>query len=229
MTDADFRAMAKAVNRWLSFQIGCGREMLLSEAYLCQPLAEFLLHHHNGTLDTEYAHPQFSQGGRGRPRQVDFVLLSPETRALDVAIESKWIADRQYSKQAIVDDLLRLECLRQPGRYVRRYFLVAGRQVNFTEHFASVTMNAEGTRRPFSDHLLSFDTNDRHRNVSIRNCEPFRRPYYKSFSEDYGVQLPLGVRTHLLNVRTNDGIAVYLWKIESRKNRQTFDPIAEGW
>ena len=229
MTDAEFRNMAKGVNRWLSFQMLCGREMLLSEGYLCQPLAEFLLQHHNGALATEFAHPQLNQGGRGRPRQVDFVLLSPETNAVDCAIESKWIANRQYSKQAIIDDLLRLECFRQEGRHVRRYFLVAGKHAHFTENFQNVEMNAGGPRQPFANHLLSFDTDDRNRSVEILGCDDFRRRYYKDFSKAYGAQLPRGLHTSLLSKRDHDHIDVYLWKVESRTNRRTFDPAAEGW
>jgi hypothetical protein len=229
MTDADLRRMAKAVNRWLSFQVLCGRQTLFSESYLCQPLAEFLLHHHNGQLETEFVHPQLNHGRRGRPRQVDFVLLSPQTNAVDTVIESKWIADRQYSKQAIVDDLLRLECFRQEGRHVRRYFLVAGKHAHFNENFATTEMNADGARHPFARHLLSFDIGARDRDIKILKCEAFRRSYYKDFSRAYSVEIPRGFHTSLLSARHNDRIDVFLWKVESRRNRRTFDPAAEGW
>jgi hypothetical protein len=229
VTESEFKKLSKAVNRWLSFQILCGREMLLSEGYLCQPIAEFLLQHHNGTLQTEYVHPQLNQGQRGRPRQVDFVLLSPETEAVDVAIECKWIAWRQYSKQAIVDDLLRLECVRQEGRHVRRYFLVAGRKAQFMENFADVEMNAVGQRQPFATHLLAFDTEDRDVSVEVLKCEGFRRKYYKEFGDSYSVQLPRGFHTRLISKRDHDSIAVYLWKVESRRNRRTFDPDEANW
>ncbi len=65
MNDAELQKLAMAVNRWLSFQILCGREMLLSEGYLCQPIAEFLLRHHKGPLETEYIHPQLNKVKRG--------------------------------------------------------------------------------------------------------------------------------------------------------------------
>ena len=229
MTDAEFKRMAKAVNRWLSFQILCGREMLLSESYLCQPLAEYLLQHHNGALDTEFGHPQLTQGGRGRPRQVDFVLLTPEAGDVCAAIESKWVADRPYSKQAIVDDLLRLECFRQEGRHVQRYFLAAGRKTSFMANFATVEMNAGGQRQPFADHLLSFDTANKDRAVEVMNCDTYRRRYYKDFAMAYSTHLPRGFHTSLMSLEDNDDISVCLWKVESRRNRRTFDSGQEGW
>ena len=131
MTEAQVKNLAKAVGRWLAFQVLCGRDVLLSESYLSQPLAEFLLHHHSGTLATERRHPGLQRGGRGRPRQVDFVLLSRDAEAAEAVIEAKWVTDRPYPKQAVVDDLLRLECFREGGRHVRRYFLVAGKNVTF--------------------------------------------------------------------------------------------------
>jgi hypothetical protein len=80
--------LAKAINRWLAYQLTCGRGALLSEAYLAQPTAEFLLHHHKGEFITEFNHPVLTSPKPGRPRQIDYVLKTVGKKKLE-AIECK--------------------------------------------------------------------------------------------------------------------------------------------
>jgi hypothetical protein len=112
MDRSEIPKIAKAVNRWLSYQIFCGRETLLSEAYLGHPVAEYLIHRHSGELETEVNHPILKRAGGGRPRQIDYVLKTRNKADIEAAIECKWIAGTIYDKQRIVNDLLRLECIR---------------------------------------------------------------------------------------------------------------------
>ena len=99
---------------------------LLSKSYLGQPVAEYLIHRHSGELKTEVDHPVLQTPGHGRPRQIDYALLTRDKTYIEVAIECKWIAETPYSKQRIINDLLRLECIRVERRQVKRFLLIAG-------------------------------------------------------------------------------------------------------
>ena len=131
MKPEKIHGLVEAVHHWLSFQILCGREALLSESYLNQPTGEYLLHAAGSShLKTEHDHPILNtQGKRGRPRQIDFCLLSRDSQLLTTAIELKWVTQASIDKQRIIDDLLRLECLlaERKGQHIYRYLIVAGR------------------------------------------------------------------------------------------------------
>ena len=114
MNERGAARLALAVQHWLDFQILCEREMLLSEGYLSQPVGEFLRAHHTGGIRAEWNIPNLRQPGRGRRRQVDYALLSRDAGRLTCAIEAKWVSSGQIDKQRIVDDLMRLECVRNP-------------------------------------------------------------------------------------------------------------------
>lgn len=152
--------LAKAIQSWLDFQILCGREFLLSEAYLGQPLADFLSGRHNGEVVAEENHPAFDQTS-GRPQQVDYVLKSPDEGYDSAAIEVKWLgvkgekkSIKDISKRRIFNDILRLEIMRgyQEGRPVYRYFLLAGGNENFEDFFDLKVRSGED--KPFAKQFL---------------------------------------------------------------------------
>ena len=97
---------AETWNESEKYQNLLGRKVLLSESYLSQPIAEFLIHHHPGKVGLEFPHPVLNNPSPGRPKQVDFVLESPQRDAVVSVIESKWIAEYPYDKQAILNDLV---------------------------------------------------------------------------------------------------------------------------
>src|SRR6476646_7680099 len=67
--------------------------------------------------------------------------LSTRPKAIAVAVECKWIKDTPYDKQHIVNDILRLECVRAEGRHVMRFLLVAGRKSEFDKNFRNMMVN----------------------------------------------------------------------------------------
>lgn len=225
MNPAEIPNLAKAINRWLSYQLLCGRGALLSEAYLGQPTAEFLIHHHSGVFETEIDHPVLINPGPGRPRQIDYVLLTPNTGVLDTAIECKWIADGPYDKQRIMNDLLRLECIRIPGKYVKRYLIVAGRRENFDKNFKELEVNTgQGGRAQFTRDLLAFSAKKPDKSISVRNCSGRFQQFYKNFAKAFNAEVPATFKTTFLGIRTADEVSVGIWKVGSVKNRSTFQP-----
>jgi len=108
MKPEKIKGLVDALHHWISFQILCGRKALLSESYLNQPTGEYLLHAAGSShLRTERNHPILNKPGKkGRPRQIDFCLLSRDKKQLTTAIELKWIAESAMYKQRIIDDLL---------------------------------------------------------------------------------------------------------------------------
>jgi hypothetical protein len=216
--------LAQAVNRWLSYQMLCKREALLSEAYLGHPLVEFLANRHSGQLNAESNHPTLKSPGPGRPRQIDYVLFTKTKGAIEVAIECKWISELKYDKQRIVNDVLRLECIRVAERHVNRYFLVAGRRSDFRANFQTLQVNSGKSRIPFTAKLLSFSLKHPDRAVNIRTCPKPLRKYFGAFAASFKAGLPISIRTKLVGSRTNDDLCVYVWQISSVRNRRLFTP-----
>ena len=218
------KLLTRAVHRWLSFQRMCGRSMVFSESYLCQPIAEFISYRHSGKIHPELNHPAFAGLSRGRPKQVDFALLTPNTEDVECVIESKWIRDTPYSKQAILDDLLRLECFRNPNRHVTRYFLVGGLLNNFDSNFSRLRYRDAGTNLDFTTKLLDFTFPAAPKIIDVYASTGAMRKFYRKFHADYSTEIPTKFKTTLVSRSRIDGIAVYLWKIESTRNRQLFSP-----
>jgi hypothetical protein len=224
---AEVPSLAIAVNRWLSYQLLCGREALLSEAYLGHPIAEYLIHKHSGEFATEIDHPVLNAPGPGRPRQIDYVLHTKNAGVIESAIECKWVSERPYDKQRIVNDILRLECVRVPGRHVKRYFIVAGLKKHFDPNFKDLNVNTGGARAPFTKEYLSFSKRNPDAKVKARACRDRFQSFYKDFERGFNAEVPISFETKCLSYRTADEISVCVWQISSVKNRQTFSPATQ--
>lgn len=227
MTPSLAKQMAIAVQLWLDFQILCGREMLLSEAYLAQPIGEFLKDRHSGSIQTEWNHPRIKSPGPGRPKQIDYALFSRDKKRPLAAIEAKWINSQWTGKQRLLDDILRLECVRNDEKQpMMRYFLVAGRSADVQEKFFKSKINAGKKRIDFLEGVLPLDSSSK--NVKVKNCDdPWRKPF-KSFHESYRVDLPLSFKTTLIGNREGDSVRVLVWRISSVSKRTTFSP-SDQW
>lgn len=222
--NSNLEVMCKAVNAWLNFQIYCGRKTLLSEDYLSQPLAEFLLPHYPERVEAEWTIPQLKKKARGRPKQIDFVLRTRDADHPEKAIEAKWVSANGVAKQELVDDVLRLEMLRvEDGkgkvRYTQRLFLLAGETIPINRALTSKV-------RSGGDHLFFplFLPNDSTEKVIdvMGSAEPIR-PFFKSFAISYGVELPKKYKTQLLYSVESGQVTVLLWTIKSTPKRSKFD------
>jgi hypothetical protein len=229
MAIANIKKLPKSVNRWLGFQQYMGRDILFSESYIAQPVSEFLMYHHTGDLKTEYVHPLFSNAGPGRPRQVDYALLSPNKNDVICALEAKWVVGISYDKQRIIDDLIRLQCMKTPNRHVERYFIVGGKRDEFNRNFRDIRINSIGGRVDFTKDFLSFDPKNRSKTINCFGCQQSIRKFYRNFENDYGVRIPRSFETRLISFTNMDEISVYLWKISGKKGIRNFSPTVLGW
>ena len=149
MKDKQAEDLARAISHWIGYQMLCGRENLLSEMYLGIPIGEFLISNSNWKVEAEWPHPNFRSPGRGRPKQIDFIVKSSEKQHPIAAIEVKWIRNIVNIKQNIIDDILRLECLRnEHKRGICRYLVLAGFRKDFDELLDS-SFNNNGQRKIF--------------------------------------------------------------------------------
>ncbi len=222
MNENKARELGQAVHHWLAFQSLCGRVPLFSEAYLSQPVGEFCLSHHSGSLEPEWTIPDLRSGAPGRPKQVDYVLKSRDTKRLTAAVEAKFIGPSTVDTQRIVDDLLRLERIRDPsGQMVHRYFIVAGRTVDFDARFIGRTDRTDGGNVAFLPPVLDLQNEDR-KDIDIEQVGDAWNRLFLNFSSDYGVDIPRGLVTKLLAYQSSDAISVALWRVLSRRNRQPF-------
>lgn len=215
--------LAHVIRHWLSFQVLCGREALLSESYMAQPIGEFLIGHFGKRLSPEHNHPAYA-GRVGRPRQVDFAILSGDRRIQGV-IETKWVGSRALSKSEIVEDLLRLEAFRDPSdQHVKRYFVVAGLRTHFCDYFANLTRTRK--RLPFTTRFLSFKKVKK-KVVDIEGAPTSMwTSYFKPYESAYGEELPKRFKTELIassqgSPRLAYSTSVFIWRVESNRNRAT--------
>lgn len=226
LTDKSFEELAKALRCWLDYQIHCGREQLLSESIMTQPIGEFLLAHYSGYLKPEDNHPQFKQAKKGRPRQIDYVLLSREQKFLDYAVECKWTGSTQPKWQSIVDDVMRLECLRRPANTqgsCGRFFVLAGHKANVSK-LLDGRLNKTGLY-PAPRFLAGFvptQTSPKLVKVAVKNCEVYYRRFFRDFSQGYKLELPNSYRARLVADEMGDDVRVLIWKIGSMGRRTIF-------
>lgn len=224
--DAIFEKVTAATAAWLDYQVICGRQMLLSESYLAQPIGEVLRVEHDGDVHAEFNHPIVTTPSRGRPRQVDYVLLGRNAGRLVAGLEAKWADDTALSKQRIVDDLLRLECLKDSPDYDQsayRYFFVAGSQLNMAANFLNLSSNSGGGRTPFLPFFLGRTPNV-WLDVDVQNLPAFLRKHFKSFEQSYRVDSPTFFRTRLVKEVSSAGYQAMLWRVDSgRGQRTTFE------
>jgi len=221
----DPKKLGAAVHHWLCFQNLCGRSELFSEHYLSQPIGEYLLHHHTGDLKTEMNHPNLNTGNqRGRPRQIDFCLLSRDIKAVTAAFELKWVSGANIDKQRIVDDLFRLELLRTKEKQnVDRYFVIAGEERDFEQNFVQSQVNSgEGSSRiEYFGEFLDFQT-DNSKTVKIERLSNPQKNDCEKFGKSYGVLIPKSFITTRQFGESKDGFTVYIWKVNSVPKRSTY-------
>jgi len=211
--------LGRSVHHWLEFQVACRQEMLLSEAYLAQPTGEFLRAQHTEEIKAEWTIPGLKTGKRGRPKQLDYVLLSRNKGRLTTAIEAKWVRSTQGETQRVVDDLLRLERIRSgvTGQSVDRYFLVASRVDDFQSNFLDLQVQDQGLK-PFLPPLLNVN-NATPKQVRIDTSTGPWRGFFKTFGESYEVTLPKSFTSKLIVDVPGSAIRLALWRVSSSQNR----------
>lgn len=222
MTEENASKLGKAILHWLEFQVVCKRDWMLSEKSLAQPMGECLHSFHNGKIETELPHPNLDRKLQGRGRQIDYALKNKKGKTIAV-IESKW-ASSTPDLQGIVNDVMRLECVRN----TICYFVLAGMRKNIEEKPAPSGIGSHTKKIRQIDSILPFDeSNDK--NIRIEECNETMRRLFKKFSKDYDFrEIPksLNVKRVFSSVGTHkdETVYVYIWRIKSSKNRALFDP-----
>jgi hypothetical protein len=213
-TSQELSTLAQATANWLSFHHLCGLQSMLNEFALTIPLATFLGVHSPYELKAEYPHPHF-QNRKGRPPQIDFVLLNSKDQ-LSAAYECKWA---NASNEDIVRDLYRLESLCGVVKrgQVRRFFLIAG-PIDTTTSLSDRAVNIGRRRTRLDDHLLSFARAKPERKFKVQEAPPrlrecvekFQRQYYPAQHEE---KIPTSIRTKLMADATTEHYRVLIWRV----------------
>jgi hypothetical protein len=140
----EFKKLIQSVTYYLSYQDKIGKSFMIDESSLKYPVAEYLssLKISLSSIRLEYPHPKL------RRRQIDLVKLDDRKNgAIDVAFEFKMArtSTRYESEQRrVFNDLMRLHLLKVDGSE-HCYFMMAGKQDDFIQHFRSIV-----TKRPSS-------------------------------------------------------------------------------
>ncbi len=240
MTQNEANDLAHAVHYWLSYQTLCGRHMLLSESYLAHPIGEYLRTKYADRVIAEQNHPFIEHSHRGRPRQIDYVVTRPRNNDQYLAaVEAKWVNGSAISKQRILDDLLRLECMKGSG--IKRYFMLAGPVGQLSKnclHRSFRSANGEGNV-PFIPEILPLGTrsgDEDRRTIPVRDCRPALRSFFQSFADSYGLRLPISYTAELIADvgapmdvadENTQAVRVMMWEIQSVGRRSEFSPDIE--
>ena len=210
---------------WLDFQVLCKRDWMFSEKSLAQPIVEFLPTFHKSNFVTELPHNDLRKKQFGRGRQIDYALFNSKNDKKPIAlIESKWAPDSP-DVQAIVNDILRLECFSG----VTSYFVLAGmKNEQSFDNFDALFKRSKRFRHLNS--ILPLVSNA-DLNIKVKHCDVGFRTYYRKFFEEYPVQLPVSFNVKKVfgseDAHKSDAVYVYIWRIKSSKNRKEFNPETE--
>ncbi len=224
--------LLQATSYWLEYQAICGREPSFSERILAQPVCEFLASL-SDKWQCEFSHPNFKDAKPGRPKQIDYVVLSKDLY-VNTAIETKWIGGESDYKYSIVSDLLRLALMRdgikEKNQSIERYFIIAGKSSDVDALFKKKA-RADGRTGKYVDfysNVLPLKQMEE-LEVHIKDAKPFLERYFRLFASDYKMlesdiskaYIPNRFKVKFLKkigVKESDGYAVYGWKISSIPN-----------
>lgn len=225
LNDDTAKEMARAVVHWLDFQILCRRDMLLSESYLAQPIGEFLRSRHSGDVETEWNHPNLNNGTPGRPRQIDYAMFSRNKRRPVSVVEVKWADDGTPEKQRLLNDLLRLECVRNAARQgMSRYFALTGKTAD-VQNWLDAKVGAGGAAPTFTSDVLPMATTKTL--VPVEGAASHLQKFFKRFADEYGTTLPTSYKAWLIEDHAGSFTRTVVWKVESVRSRRTFDPAVK--
>jgi hypothetical protein len=118
------RRISEGMSSWLLFEFNCERGYLFSEKYLTYPIGQVLNSIEGFKTKAEQNHP-CSNGGKGRPLQVDFILTD-KNKVWKYAFESKWVGTSIIDITSLVWDLIRLQNLFTNHPAIKCYFILAG-------------------------------------------------------------------------------------------------------
>jgi hypothetical protein len=149
--------------------------------------------------------------------------LARDKQRITIAIEAKWISEQAAVLNRFVDDVFRLECLRNTGKTgnIDRYFLVAGRNKSIRANLFNRKKSKEA--KSSIKAILPVNKADTIR-VKVKDCETSQRKLYKQFSDSYKVSLPITFDVTLLEDADGDNVRVLIWQVKSVKGRREFNP-----
>ena len=121
------KKISQGVSGWLLYEFNCNRGDLFNEKYLSFPIGNILNTLTEFQTSTEENHPCSNSNSKGRPLQVDFVILDKyKTKEWKYAIETKWIGKTNISLHSVIWDLIRLQNLFKDFNNIKCYFVLSG-------------------------------------------------------------------------------------------------------
>ena len=191
---------------------------------LTVPVGQFLNSTQTRRVDAERSYPnQLVQ--RGRPKQIDFVLVRRGQGTDAHLIETKWITVDRVFKQEIINDLLRLETC-EFNNEEGRWFVVAGQTNHIRTSIQETRISiGGGTALLFAD-VLSFDEAQPRFNVRVGDAQlAHRKLWAAAAAEMRQTDLPLSINTKLASIATSGQLDTdfqcVVWQIQSVRNRAT--------
>lgn len=222
LNDFEVQGLADAIAAWCDYQVHCGRDTLLSERYLAQPIAEYLGSRFSSRNIYAEWNMHDAQDEAGRPRQLDFVVKQPDRARPSMAIETKWVNNLSTpQKKAVVNDIMRLWAYPLLHQYPRNsqpqlLFILAGRKDAMKRARNAKIRIGNGAQAPFLSAVLSNALLDP-KEIMLNQLSDRLTSMYKAFEDRYCIELPQMYHANLLGRRSLKTVQVMIWAV-SRGN-----------
>ncbi|OYU54414.1 MAG: hypothetical protein CFE25_13955 [Chitinophagaceae bacterium BSSC1] len=139
------RRLAEGISSWLLFEFHCKRGDLFSEKYLTVPVGQILTVLFPGQIKSEINHPHLSGKSKGRPPQLDFVVVNE--KKWEVIVETKWIGKTKLKITQIIWDLMRLEVIARKDNAIC-YFILSGFNKKIEDLLENTHFNSTSPKNP---------------------------------------------------------------------------------
>jgi hypothetical protein len=218
--------LCDAVASWLCYKSLTGLKSHLHEAMMGVPIAEYLSTKHGKEIESEVKHPVLDTGGKGRPKQVDFVRRKKRGGDWHAVYECKYQTDTPIR---LISDIGRLLTLRQSSTSEssmvksvgnpKRYFVFAGERDSIDRPLdRKINMGKDGHKSVFEGILLRrvTDLNDIKR-VNLNSLNDAQTELFRSFAKSNTVLLPSVFLTRLKGIAISAKYSCAVWEISSAK------------
>jgi len=211
--------LSEAVTYWLHNKSLTGLGGLLNEASMAVPIAEYLAARYRKEVESEKAHPSFPDGGRGRPKQIDFVRVKHGDATWHAAYECKFQKPDFY---AIAGDICRLVCLAQNRDIVGtpdRYFVFAAKLNGKGQLLEKGINTGFGQRKSYFDGVLPMgqDNVNGKQTFEIKKLQKKQLAPFVKFAEENNILLPSKIVTKLSGWTQSSKYGCAVWKISSAR------------
>lgn len=216
---SEAQEISEAVASWLHYKSLTGLKGLLKESSMAVPIAEYLSTRHGREVESEKPHPLFNSGGKGRPKQIDFVRVKHGEKSWHAAYETKF---QTQSFDLIINDVCRLLCLSQDLNIgnPNRFLIYASQAEKDTPFLDNKFNTGDGRRVSYFEGILPLKAvGEKLNTCAFRIAELHEKQQitFKKFMKEQDVKLPSKISIKIEGFYETGGYLCATWRILAQK------------